>query len=61
MQDRLGVASEHRVNPDDLLGSHKYRKDKEERMAAVLAGREGREFTAKTALKKKKTGGLSNR
>ena len=37
-QERLGVMSEHRVNPDDLLGSHKYRKDKEERMAAVLAG-----------------------
>lgn len=30
--------NEHRVAADDLLGSHKYRKDKEERMAAVLAG-----------------------
>lgn len=61
LKERLGVMSEHRVNPDDLRGSHKYRKDKEERMAAVLAGREGREFGAKSSLKKNKTGGLSNR
>lgn len=27
-----------RLNPDDLLGRHKYRKDKEERMKSVLEG-----------------------
>eukprot|EP00887_Chlorella_sp_A99_P007365 scaffold2.g7365.t1 len=62
LQARLGVANEQRVNPDDLLGRHKYRRDKEERLKSVLEGREGRlEFGAKSRLAKKKTGGLSNR
>ncbi|KAI7837441.1 hypothetical protein COHA_008699 [Chlorella ohadii] len=62
LKERLGVMHEERLNPDALLGRHKYRKDKEERMKSVLEGREGREgFGAKSGLKKKKTGGLSNR
>lgn len=61
LKERLAVMHEERLNPDDLLGRHKYRKDKEERMKSVLEGREGREFGAKSGLKKKKTGGLSNR
>ncbi|KAL4422877.1 hypothetical protein ABPG75_009074 [Micractinium tetrahymenae] len=61
LKERLAVMHEERLNPDDLLGRHKYRKDKEERMKSVLEGREGREFGAKSSLKKKKTGGLSNR
>ena len=43
-QARLGVANEQRVNPDDLLGRHKYRKDKEERMKSVLEGEWGYAF-----------------
>ncbi|KAL4448816.1 hypothetical protein ABPG77_007533 [Micractinium sp. CCAP 211/92] len=61
LKERLAVMHEERLNPDDLLGRHKYRKDKEERMKSVLEGREGREFGAKAKLKQKKTGGLSNR
>lgn len=45
-----------------LTGRHKKRKTKEERMASVLAGREGRDaFGARSGLKKKKTGGTSER
>ncbi len=44
------------------LGKHKSRKDKAARLASVLEGREGREkFGARSALKKKKTAGLSER
>lgn len=60
-KDKLSTANERRVNTSALVGRHKYRKDKEERMASVLEGREGREFGAKSSLKKSKTGGLSNR
>ena len=38
------MANEQRVNPDDLLGRHKYRKDKEERMKSVLEGEWGYAF-----------------
>ncbi|KAL6785625.1 hypothetical protein ACKKBF_B01005 [Auxenochlorella protothecoides x Auxenochlorella symbiontica] len=61
LREQLGSMHDSRVAPDDLLGMHKYRKDKMERMATVLKGREGREFGAKASLKKDKTGGLSNR
>jgi protein SDA1 len=41
---------------------HKKRKDKAERLASVMKGREGREaFGARASLKKKKTGGMSER
>lgn len=43
-------------------GRHKKRKDKAERLASVMEGREGREaFGARSKLKKKKTGGMSER
>jgi protein SDA1 len=43
-------------------GRHKKRADKEERLASVMAWREGREaFGARSKLKKQKTGGLSER
>ena len=61
LQDQLGVLHEQRVDPSALLGKRRGRRDKEERMASVLAGREGREFGSKAALKKDKQGGLSNR
>lgn len=61
LRERLGRMHEGRVAPDELLGSHRRRRDKAERMAVVMEGREGREFAAKSSLKKKKTGGLSNR
>ena len=43
-------------------GRHKYRQDKEERLASIMSGREDREqFGAASGRKKKKTGGLSER
>jgi protein SDA1 len=43
-------------------GRHKKRKNKEERLASVMEGREGREaFGSRTGIKKKKQGGLSER
>ncbi|KAF6262746.1 SDA1-domain-containing protein [Scenedesmus sp. NREL 46B-D3] len=54
--------SDAQVAPDDLTGRHKKRKSKEERLASVMAGREGREaFGSRTGIKKKKRGGLSER
>jgi hypothetical protein len=60
---RAGTYSEQRVNPDTLEGAHrKKRALKEERLARVMEGREGRdEFGASSARHKKKTGGKSNR
>jgi len=52
---------EHAVNPMDLLGKKRGKADKQERMASVLEGREGREYGAKARIKNKKTGGLSNK
>lgn len=49
------------MDPSALVGKHKARKDKAERMASVLEGREGREFGAAASRKKKKSGGLSNK
>ena len=66
-EDQLNLESkrsklhEHAVNPMDLLGKKRGRADKEERLASVMEGREGREFGAKSRIKKAKTGGLSNR
>lgn len=43
-------------------GRHKRRHDKEERLATVIAGREGREkFGASVGRKKQKTGGLTEK
>lgn len=61
LQEQLGTLHERRVAPSALLGKRRGRRDKEERMASVLEGREGREFGAKARLKKDKTGGLSNK
>ncbi|KAL3134019.1 hypothetical protein ABBQ32_008454 [Trebouxia sp. C0010 RCD-2024] len=61
-KDGLSVVSEARVAGQDLQGRHKRRKNKEERMKSVLEGREDREgFGAASGLRKKKTGGTSNR
>eukprot|EP00798_Chlamydomonas_sp_ICE-L_P018496 gene18496-24994_t len=59
--EKQKLHSDQRIAPSDLQGRHKYRKDKEERMASVLAGREGRSFGASTGMKKNKEGGLTER
>ncbi|KAG2501935.1 hypothetical protein HYH03_000433 [Edaphochlamys debaryana] len=62
LQERLAAIGESKVAAGDLAARIKARKDKAARMASVLEGREGREkFGAKSALKKKKTAGLSER
>ena len=38
VQARKGTAGERRVDPASLQGVHKKRRDKQERLAAVLAG-----------------------
>ena len=38
VQDGMGVVSEARVDPDRLMGRHKRRKTKDERMQSVLDG-----------------------
>ncbi|GLJ17992.1 hypothetical protein SUGI_0317040 [Cryptomeria japonica] len=54
--------SEHPVNPAKFEVNIHKRKDKEERLAIVKAGREDRlKYASRTAVKQKKTGGLSNR
>ncbi|EIE25800.1 SDA1-domain-containing protein [Coccomyxa subellipsoidea C-169] len=50
-----------RVDPNALTSKQKSRKDKAERMASVLEGREGREFGASASRRKQKTGGSSNK
>lgn len=62
LQSMRATANEARVNPDDLKGRHKKRLDKEERLASVMLGREGREkFGSSTGRKKNKTGGLTEK
>eukprot|EP00899_Mesostigma_viride_P012492 jgi/Mesvir1/21243/Mv06673-RA.1 len=57
-----GSLWEKRVDPLDLQGVHRHKADKAERLASIMAGREGRDkFGSSTARKNKKTGGLSNR
>lgn len=54
--------AERKIDPMALLGNHKSRKSKEERLASVLEGRKDREgFGAAAKLKKQKSGGKSNR
>ncbi len=60
-QDARATAPDRRVDPAALAGRHKGRASKEERLARVHEGREGREFGAASARKKQKTGGTSNR
>lgn len=66
-EDQLALESkrkkihEHAVNPVDLLGKKRGKADKQERLASVLEGREGREYGAKARIKNKKTGGLSHK
>ena len=56
------MASQRRVDPTSLLGKRRGKAEKGERMASVMAGREGREeFGSSIGRKKLKTGGLSNR
>ncbi|KAH1075612.1 hypothetical protein J1N35_027940 [Gossypium stocksii] len=51
-----------RVDPSKLEAHVRLRLNKEERLALVKAGREDRgQYQARTAIKQKKTGGLSNR
>lgn len=61
LEERRSKMHEHAVNPDDLLGKRRGKMDKQERLATVMEGREGREFGAKSSIKKSKTGGLSNK
>ncbi len=49
------------MDANALTSKQKSRKDKAERMASVLEGREGREFGAAASRKKQKTGGMSNK
>ena len=53
--------AEQKVNPGALTGRHKSRKSKEDKLASVMGGREGREFGAAASRKHKKVGGLSNK
>ena len=58
---RAQGATERRMDPASLLSKKRGKADKAERMASVLAGREGREtFGSSVARKKLKTGGSSN-
>eukprot|EP00884_Botryococcus_braunii_P012226 jgi/Botrbrau1/21003/Bobra.0144s0020.2 len=61
MHERRGTAAERSVAPEALLGKHKRRKDKQERMRSVMEGRTDREFGAASGRRKKKTGGSSNK
>ncbi|KAK9840402.1 hypothetical protein WJX74_009278 [Apatococcus lobatus] len=61
MQDERAMLNDQHLDPLSLEGQRQQRKDKAERMASVLKGREGREFGAAAARKKQKTGGLSNK
>lgn len=60
-QDARATIGERRVDPNALTSKQKSRKDKAERMASVLEGREGREFGAAASRRKQKTGGTSNK
>ncbi|KAK9834281.1 hypothetical protein WJX81_003203 [Elliptochloris bilobata] len=60
-QDARATAADRRVDPAALEGRHKGRANKEERLARVHEGREGRDFGAAAARKKQKTGGTSNK
>ena len=60
-QDARATAADRRVDPAALTGRHKGRSSKEERLAKVHEGREGRDFGAAAARKKQKTGGTSNK
>ncbi|XP_021901267.1 protein SDA1 homolog [Carica papaya] len=54
--------SSKRVDPTKLEAHIRHKLSKEERLALVRAGREDRgKYQARTAIKQKKTGGLSNR
>lgn len=54
-------AAAERMDPTSLLGKRRGKADKAERMATVMAGREGREeFGSSVGRKKRKAGGLSN-
>lgn len=61
VQDQRATAAERSVAPEALLGKHKKRKDKQERLASVMEGRTDREFGAAAGMRKKKTGGSSNK
>ena len=62
MAAALAAASDRRVDPDSLLGTHKVRSDKAARLAKVHEGREGRaEFGSAAGRHKKKVGGSSNK
>lgn len=60
-QDARATIGERRVDANSLTARARARKDKAERMASVLEGREGREFGAAAKRKKRKTGGTSNK
>lgn len=60
-QDARATVADRRVDPAALEGRHKGRASKEERLARVHEGREGREFGSAAARKKQKTGGTSNK
>ena len=60
-QSGAGSSAQERVDPQSLLGKRRGKADKAERMASVMAGREGREdFGSSVSRKKRKAGGLSN-
>ena len=60
-EQEQGTTNDRRLDPSSLLGKRRGKADKAERMASVMAGREGREeFGSSVARKKLKTGGMSN-
>ena len=52
---------EDRIAPGALIGRHKTRQSKEDRLATVMEGREGRSFGAAASRKHQKVGGRSNK
>ena len=61
LQDLRSAIREERISPDALIGRHKSRQSKEERLAKVMEGREGRSFGAAASRKHQKIGGRSNK
>lgn len=52
---------EERVEPGSLMGKRRGKPSKLERVSSILKGREGNDFKSASKLKKKKTGGTSNK
>ncbi|GMH43585.1 hypothetical protein BSKO_11507 [Bryopsis sp. KO-2023] len=61
LNDNRSRLSEEKVVPGSLMGKRRGKPSKAERVAEIMKGREGSEFKSSSNLKKKKTGGTSNK